>query len=178
MPHRRIIKARDVVADIRSGMGKSALLEKYRLSEKGFDKVCGQLVDAGVIEAYEIPQMRSLHCSLIKAEAIRALDRYYLDFDLPVYEDRRPETKGKVRDITLEGIGVSGLKAVVGETKKLVVPRVQVGGYEPFEFQAVCRWSKDKPVADDCQAGFEITSIAESDLQQLSRLIGMVTSGE
>lgn len=178
MPHRRVIKAREVVADIRAGLSKSALMEKYRLSEKGFEKVCAQLINAGVLDSYEIPQIRSLYCSLVKAEAIRALDRYYLDFDLPVYEEDRPEKRGKVRDITLEGIGVTGLEARVGERKKLVVPRAQVGGCEPFKFQAVCRWSKKTPVVSDCLAGFEITRISETDLQQLGRLIGMVTSGE
>ena len=178
MAHRRVIKAKAVVADIRSGMGRTALMEKYRLSEKGFDKVCTQLVKAGVIESYEVPQMGPLACSLVKAEAIRSLDRYYLDFDLPVYEEDRPQMRGQVRDITLEGIGISGLEAQVGETKRLVVARVQVGGYEPFTFHAVCRWSKQTSNAGTWQAGFEITSISGTDLQQLGKLIAMVTSGE
>lgn len=178
MPHRRVIKARDLIADIRAGLGKSALREKYRLSEKGFEKVCTQLVAAGAIAAYEVPQMPSLHCSLIKGEAVRVHDRYYLDFNLPIYEQGKPDLVGGVRDITLEGVGVRGLEATEGDRKVLVIPRLEFGGYQPFSFVGVCRWSRKASLRSENFSGFKITRISEADLEQLGRLIGMVSSGE
>jgi len=51
---KRKISAREMVADIRSGMDDAQLRQKYRLSHEAFASVCNKLINAGAIDKSEI----------------------------------------------------------------------------------------------------------------------------
>ena len=51
---KRAIKAKEAVADIRSGMDDAALMEKYHLSAEGLQSLFDKLVTGGFIDLSEI----------------------------------------------------------------------------------------------------------------------------
>lgn len=55
MPKRKL-PARDLAADIKSGLSYQDLLDRYSLSEAILDAACKKLIEAGLIEAREVPQ--------------------------------------------------------------------------------------------------------------------------
>jgi hypothetical protein len=175
-PERRQVRAKEVLHDIRQGAGRTELMEKYGLSFRGLQALVTLFVDAGVVSRDELYGELHLPDDTVIPEEIRAIERYYLDFETPVYEAGNPSVHGKVLDIAELGIGVSGIESDVGEIKRLVVLGDPFGEAAPFEFDAKCRWVNR---LDDgsCVAGFQIVNIADYDLQELRKLIRLVTFG-
>jgi hypothetical protein len=64
-PKSQIIKGKEFVKDIRSGMTDSDLSEKYGLTVQDFDRVLGYLVDAGLITKGELQERQQLSDSQI-----------------------------------------------------------------------------------------------------------------
>jgi uncharacterized protein (DUF433 family) len=174
-PSKRRIPARDVVKDIRRGANKSELMEKYALSPNGLQKVLQQLVDTKMVNVSELP--REL-LSFFRTEApadIRREQRHCIDFDLPVWEAQYPHIKGQVLDITERGIGILGLPAAISEVKALVIYSDEFLEIEPFTMVAVCRWVKRAEDTGEYVSGFQVSKIHEEDLEELRKLIGLLT---
>ncbi len=64
-PKTQIIKGKEFVKDIRSGMVDFELSEKYGLTVPDFDRVLGYLVDAGLITKGELQERQQLSDSQI-----------------------------------------------------------------------------------------------------------------
>lgn len=64
-PKAQIIKGKEFVKDIRSGMVDFQLSEKYGLTVPDFDRVLGYLVDAGLITKGELQERQQLSDSQI-----------------------------------------------------------------------------------------------------------------
>jgi hypothetical protein len=64
-PKAQIIKGKEFVKDIRSGMVDFELIEKYGLTVPDFDRVLGYLVDAGLITKGELQERQQLSDSQI-----------------------------------------------------------------------------------------------------------------
>ncbi len=60
-----MIKAKEVVADIRDGMTDFALTEKYDLSPRGFERLLSHLVDSGLLGERELEEREQLTTSQI-----------------------------------------------------------------------------------------------------------------
>lgn len=58
-PASRKINAKEIVADIRTGMTDEALMSKYQLSAKGLLSLFDQLIKTGLIEAQELSERNS-----------------------------------------------------------------------------------------------------------------------
>jgi uncharacterized protein (DUF433 family) len=170
---KRTINAKAIVGDIQSGMSKDDLMAKYHLSPKMLEYVCKKLLDARAIEQHHL-NASSLQATVVE-DIIRGLQRYYLDFDVAVYEDGHPEIQGRLRDITEQGVGLEGIESGVDSTQKFVVLGDLFGEIAPFEFQARCKWFKQGGPDDPCGGGFEITGISDKDLRELRKLIDLVT---
>ena len=52
------ISAKEILADIKAGLGNAALMEKYRLSEKGLQSLFKKLVDSGRLNQGELERER------------------------------------------------------------------------------------------------------------------------
>ena len=52
--NKRIIQARDIVRDVRSGMTDTELMEKYELSAKGLESAFTKLVNSGTMTVGEV----------------------------------------------------------------------------------------------------------------------------
>jgi hypothetical protein len=92
--------------------------------------------------------------------------------EVDVYESQHPEIRGTLRDVTIKGIGIAGIKAGVGEIKSLVISTDKVEGINPIEFEAKCRWSRQEPESGEWLAGLEIMTISEKCFADLETLVG------
>lgn len=54
MSRKRVIEAKDIVNDIRSGMSEAELMEKYSLSSKGLQSAFQKLIKGGIMMAEEV----------------------------------------------------------------------------------------------------------------------------
>lgn len=71
-PTRPPLDAREIVGDIRAGMPDGELMEKYRVSSKGLQKLLDQLVKLGVIRQAELDQrMTSFDATVDLLEVMR-----------------------------------------------------------------------------------------------------------
>ncbi len=64
-PNPRVIRSKEFVKDIRSGMADSEISEKYGLTVHDFDRVMEYLVDAGLITKGELLERQHLSDSQI-----------------------------------------------------------------------------------------------------------------
>jgi hypothetical protein len=62
---KRAIKAKEVIADIRSGMTDLELTEKYQVTPDGLERLLGHLVDSGLIGERELEDREQLTASQI-----------------------------------------------------------------------------------------------------------------
>jgi uncharacterized protein (DUF433 family) len=175
-PERRSVRAKDVLHDIQAGAGRAELMDKYKLSFRGLQALVTLFVDAGVVSRDDLYGEMRLEEDTVVPEEVRASERYYLDFETPVYEASHPEIYGRVLDITEFGVGLVGIESATDEIKRLVILGDPFGEAEPFEFEAKCRWVS-RQEDGSCIAGFQIVNIAEKDKEQLYKLIHLVTVG-
>jgi uncharacterized protein (DUF433 family) len=172
-PAKRRISVSQFVTDIRTGLSDTGFMEKYGLSEKGLIRAKRKLVEAGFVAAEEL-------CDALESEGaplfmnLRQLERYYLDFDLPILDVNAPDIAGKVRDITEQGVGVIGIPAQVGEMKTFLILHKKLFLIKPFLFEARCCWAKGSETDEGFVAGFQITNTSDADRKQLRKLARIV----
>ncbi|MBI5572221.1 MAG: hypothetical protein HY914_19925 [Desulfomonile tiedjei] len=71
---RPLLDAREVLIDIKAGMGDADLMEKYRLSSKGLQSLFDKLVEAGAIREADLDQrMDAFDATVDLLEVIRQL---------------------------------------------------------------------------------------------------------
>lgn len=171
----RRIAVRNIVKDIRSGVSRSDLTAKYNLSDENFEKVLKRLVQAKAISNDELERVLAPQPGASEVKESRRYERYYLDFELPVWETNRTEVRGQVIDMTEKGLGVIGLPATLGEEKNLMVFSEEFLEIDPFSFDACCRWVKRARDSGEYVSGFEILKIQEPDLEELRKVIYLLT---
>lgn len=174
MPGKREIKAREFVADLRSGMNEQELMRKYGLNTKELEIVFSKLIAAKAIKQSEVKGEVAPAAKMAYPEMpsdFRISLREQLDFPLPIYEKDFPESRGLVKDVSNTGLGVRGIEVAVGEVKTLVIPAHELFHVNPIEVEAVCRWVAQKGLSGDLVAGFEILQVLGGSLEDLQILI-------
>ncbi len=173
---KRVIKAKDVVNDIREGMTDSQLMGKYGLSMKGLQGVFTKLVQAKVIPPEELfDRAPVLAEDSVTVEYIRMDPRQKLEITIRVSDAIDPRQVGILRDLSLVGIGVRGIETRRGEVRTLTVEASQMLPVDNFSVEAVCRWVKRRRSEGIVDAGFEITGISEEDKKRVNKLIKFMT---
>ncbi len=172
---KRGIDRKEFVADIRSKLTDVELMEKYKLSSRGLQRVFAKLVDSGAMTADDLSGRNIVCDDSVTLRKVRGYVRALPILSIGIYEENNPQIIGRIRDLSEAGVGVSGLAAEVGETKRLVVVPDEFLGIAPFSFQAKCRWFKKAGGGNICRTGFEITDIAEDSLAKLQELLQLMT---
>jgi hypothetical protein len=175
------IRAIDVINDLRAGMSKLELMEKYQISPKALGSILTELATLDAITATEPHEPpRSLAYDVGSLEGVRLVPRQRLMIVLPiliyggVYDSNRGrvmQKKGTVRDITEKGVGVRGITARLDELKTFVIPANDFFEIDPIVFEARCRWLSSKDRDADSIGGFQIMNISEPSLRDLRRLV-------
>ncbi len=174
-PH---VAVKDIVNDIRSGTPDHELMKKYNLSSKGLQRAFQKLVAMGAMTQAEIDARGQPAADTIFFQSMREFPRHYLVVQIPIQViGDNSQTVGKVRDITEQGLGISGVEATVGEEKTFGFHPDEFISVQPFTFKAECRWAEQKG-PKDFVAGFQITNITKDGLERLHQLIQDLTFGD
>jgi len=171
MESKKEVRARAIVKDLRSGAGSAEIMEKYRLSEKGFRSVLRKLVMAKFLNRSEVKRFDGKFPGLFVGD-LRLAPRKAIKFPLLICDAKEPAAKGFVKNISKKGLAVEGFGPKVGEVKVLKVLSSELAECSTFVFEAMCVWSEDAGTEEsEPVAGFEITSISNSALDELLKLI-------
>lgn len=165
------IDGNDLINDVRSGMTDSELMEKYSLSSEGLRFALQTLTDTKVISIEEVYGKNPLQSDTVSVGNDRELPRCYLAIEVPICESEHPEIRGTLRDVTVRGVGIAGIKARIGEVKTLVISAENFIGIEQITFEAECRWARKETDTGEWYAGFQIIAISERCSDELGRLI-------
>lgn len=174
MSHKRKIRAPEIVADIRGGLNGADIMQKYRLTSKGLGNCLKKLVDAGFVEERELSGNLSFDDTTTGGWTKR-VPRDKLEFPLPIFETENPGVRGRVRDLTKNGVGVEGIDSRENETKAFVIPADEFFLVDPVVFQAECRWVRQDEPGGPFLSGFEIVSVSEGSFQELKKLLDALT---
>lgn len=173
-PKRRI-SAHTLVDDIRAGTIGPQLMEKYKLSPRGLQRVFRKLVDAGWLTREECAGVAPDEETSITLQKIRQTTRRLPVLSVTLYDKRRPGITGVLRDISERGIGVAGMDTRVDEARTLVIVPSESLPLAPFSVHCRCRWFREGHGTSPCNAGFEIMHAELTSLEALRELIEEVT---
>jgi hypothetical protein len=169
------VNVKDLVADIRAGIGRAGLRKKYGLSVRALQGMVTLLLDSGRISREELYGELNQQGDTVFPDSFRSLTRYFVDFEIIVYDARRPDIQGRLRDITEDGVGVIGIQTRVDDEPPLVILGDAFGEVDTFEFRAKCRWTNWDEANNSLASGFQITNISERDRAELLKLIRLIT---
>ncbi|MGO9569247.1 MAG: PilZ domain-containing protein [Desulfomonilaceae bacterium] len=172
---KRRIDTKAFVTDVRSNLPDVELMEKYKLSSRGLQRVFSKLVDSGAVMADDLSGRCISYDDSVTLKKVRGSIRALPILSIGIHERNSPQIMGRIRDLSEEGVGVSGLVADVGEVKSLVVVPDEFLEVEPFSFEALCRWFRNEKSGKISNAGFEITDITEDSLMKLQELLQLMT---
>jgi hypothetical protein len=176
VPTKVAVNIRQVVVDIKSGLTKTRLMEKYHLSPRGLRWVSMTLISSGAISWQEIYDNLCTTYDELVPDKLRQTTRYPLPFDCNVYVSDDVGALGKVRDISEHGLGIFGIRANAGDTKTLTIPEDEFGEFAGFTFDAECRWIKKEP-RGFFLSGFEISHISIGNLKEFQLLLHLAQFG-
>ncbi|MEI8181827.1 MAG: hypothetical protein WCG29_03900 [Desulfomonile sp.] len=174
MSPKRTIKARQILADIKSGLSNELLMDKYNVSLNALQNIFRKLLDANALQEGEVEQRLSATPEKLPVGKQRTLQRNYVFVRLPIYDLENLLSEGLVLDISEEGLQVNGIATKVGEKKGFLVQADYFVDVFPFSFEAECKWAS-MTEEGEWAAGFKIKSISEGGLEELRKLIRMLS---
>jgi hypothetical protein len=164
MADRKQIYGRQVVNDIRTGLGDDGLMSKYGLSKRGLELLFKRLIGLRLISHEEL-------CSGSVLYRSRLYPRADLGLKIPIY-DVTTGTRGIVRDISVKGLRVAGIPVEVGDERAFQIPVDKFMLAEPLLVVAQCRWVTIKGKKREFTvAGFELKDISATDESVLKAFI-------
>jgi uncharacterized protein (DUF433 family) len=167
---RKRVKVKDFIKDFRAGLSDAELTRKYDLSHDALYILLQKLMNMRALKPDELFGDLDIKSGSVSPLNVRELERYYLDFQVVIFDASRPENKGVIRDVTEKGIGILGISCTPGELRTFVVTPENSPDIEPFLLRAECRWS-DIQLEGEFVSGFSIEEISEDDLASLRMLI-------
>lgn len=107
----------------------------------------------------------------------RRTPRSFLFFLVPVYDASDPAVEGRLNDISEHGLQVAGISSSPGDLKTLIVRADGFVNVSSFQVTAECRWTHTEDPGGECVAGFRITAVSDTDLEELKKLIQLTAFG-
>jgi hypothetical protein len=175
MSPKRKITAKDIVADLRSGLTDPELMTKYRLTSRGLQSVFRKLLSAQLITWDEVYGRSGQGDDTVLVTGLRRLTRGYPALSVSVYDMNDPDQRGLIRNITQQGLGILGIETEAGQVRNFVIQAEEFLETEPIELEAICRWARREGPLGDYISGFEIISISSTSLEALAKLIELIT---
>ncbi len=178
MGDKRQISGREILSDLRSGMGDSELQVKYKLSTKALLTIFRQLVACKAISHSELYALSSFYKDRIDRIRRRAYPRADLAVHVPVY-DIGSGAAGVLRDISESGFRVAGIESSVGQARTFQIPIDMFMQADPLLVIAECKWVEMRRGSKEYfVAGFEIRDLSQSDSQILRNFIKFLLLSE
>ena len=171
MTDKIMIKAGDIVRDIRSGMSDWQLIEKYEISAIGLRQLFKQLLEAKALHVSELQGRYALHKDSVTLGDLRSAARDSVSFPLAIHEYNEPDNKGLICDLSANGLKIKGVSVKIGEVKTLVVPADQLLVISPIVFEATCRWVHREGHEGNLYSGFDINQVTSGSWRDLQTLV-------
>jgi hypothetical protein len=176
MKPKRELSAKELVADIRSGLTDQELMNKHKLSSRGLQSVYRKLVSARFMEEAELSERMPSFIDTADLVQARSVPRHYPFVRVPVYDlDNLTIDSYHIRDLSEKGMQVSGMDIGVGTRKTFLVQIDEYVDILPLHFEAECRWVQPANEESTALAGFEIVYISEDGRTELHKLIQLMT---
>jgi len=134
-----------------------------------------KLVRAGYLKASELSDNLQFQLWAREPDKVRDEARFCLDFELPIVDRDDPSVSGRIVDLATRGVGVVGIPCQVHDRKRFEVFHEEFFQIDRFSFEAECRWTKKKRGAGEILSGYRITRIRNRDLEELHKLIHLLT---
>jgi len=173
--NKRIIKARDIVRDVRSGMTDTELMEKYGLSAKGLESAFTKLVNSGIMTVGEVYGQHRSGQDTVIIDDVRELPRHFLSITIPIYEATHEKRKGKIREVTEKGVGITCIQARIGEVKSFAIACHLFLEVDNIWLEAECIWMEAGKTPEEWYGGFQITNILPKHLKNQRELIQLLS---
>jgi uncharacterized protein (DUF433 family) len=171
-----VIRMSEVASDIRSGLTKQELMEKYHVTLRGLLWIAMELIIAGALSGQEIyGKLYSSHGELASLTTRRS-DRHKLNFYVPISSAAEPDIVGSIHDVSAQGLGTRGIIAAVGETRTLCILGDSFGEVGTTVLDGRCAWAGKDPMGV-YRSGFEIKETSSAGMQELQLLIKLCTLG-
>jgi hypothetical protein len=170
------VNARDLIDEIRSGIGDQRLIKKYGLSQKRLRRLLERLLKEGAIGHEELCERSETYRKTVERLAARRSPRLSVPAPLSICLPGSNQ-RGFIRDISEKGIRVAGVEASVGQVVRLQLPPQAWFTGSAIEFDGVCRWCRTK--GKDIQysvSGFEVTRISDGARERFTELLELVRS--
>ena len=178
MAVKKVVNAKDIVKDIRSGMSDQALMSKYHLSSKGLQSAFTKLINNRILTVEEIyGQPRSTDDDTVIIDDMSLIQKHFLTVTAPIYDEAHPEVKGRLHEITERGLTIAGIESRIGEVKSFRIPCREFLAVDHIAFEAECLWIRLRRDTQLWIGGFQITSISKESLGRLRELIQLLTLG-
>lgn len=170
VPRQRQVSLKNIIQDIRSGMGDIDLQRKYGLSAKSFLRLVDRLVDTEALSPEEAQGVTSKE--MAERPARGQTRRAHLKVPVPIY-DVSSSAVGLLRDISKEGFRVAGIAAAVGERRSFRIPVDLYMNAEPLVVTGECRWVETRGHDHNfVVAGFQMANCSKSDERIIREFMG------
>lgn len=180
MRPKRQIPVKQFLNDMKAGMTDLQLMEKYRVSSRGLQRVFKKLLDVDAVTPAELrTRVPSFEDTVsLDFENLQFPTEEHLECLVPVYDATDPTYTGSICEIGDNGLTIEGLPAKPDEVRRIVVAAQDFFEIESFTVEVRCLWAKPALAGKPPVAAFEITSIAQNDSPNLRSLVRLVKMQE
>ncbi len=172
MGPKKSIPVKRFLADFHKGVSEVELCKTYALTSRDLKRLFQKLLEVKAITQDHLDK----RVELTDTSGVHTRDatRSYSLFSIPVYDTENLELEGWIEDITRKGLQVSGMGAIEGQSRSLLIRADEFHDIYPFAFDALCRWVK-KDEDNNTVVGFEIVDISDTGIKELEKLIQILT---
>jgi len=166
-------KAKQILDDIRQGIGGAELRVKYGFSFGEVEAAVGQLLETASMRRQADDHSAESQASTQLLDQRKAA-RVTALLPVAVYDVEDEELRGFIADISESGLRVVGAKSAVGQVKTFMLPSEVISEVDGLMFEATCRWVRPHGPSGATIAGFEITGITDEDIRHLKKLVRLL----
>lgn len=168
------IKARDILEDIRLGLTDEELMDKFEMPKESLQIAFDQLVQAGLVTKHQLRSRAASVSEIDESDVPRKLPRHFLVVRIGIHELDNPSNSGTIRDLSETGIGIVGIRAVMDDVQRLLIPPNDLNLAGEISFEAKCRWTR-VGTGQETLCGYQIVAIEDEGLDKLRFLIQGLT---
>jgi hypothetical protein len=176
MKPKRQIAVKPFLDDMKAGLTDLQLMEKYKVSSRGLQRVFKKLLDANAISPAQLRgRVPSFEDTVnLSFDSLQFPTEQHLECLVPVYDAMDPSRMGSICEIADNGLTIEGINAQPNEVRKIVVAAHDFFQIDSFTMEVRCKWAKPGHGGAPSIAAFEIASIAEADNPHLRSLVRLV----
>lgn len=172
---KRKVPTQDIIKDLRSGASCETLMRRYLLHKDYLAAILTKLVEKGLVGKQETLHVLGSDPAAAEYPQRRRASRVCPFMGLTIRNRADHTIQGKIRDISLTGVGIEDIVSYPGEAIGFEVLLEEFGAVKPLSFDAICRWYEfDQRVGVDA-AGFEITCVYDGGIDSLQEVIETTT---